>query len=176
MLLKEVYNQKLISNLASEIAKTESTFDEKKFLFLLSEEKLFNLALKQRMRSITYAIEYSLVNLNYKEKLVILQKVVTNIPKDRYSGLAFIIFPDFVEVFGKNDFEKSMNALEFFTEFGTSEFAVRQFIKIDQKKALSFFTNWSKSKNYHVRRLASEGLRPRLPWGEALPNFKKDPS
>ncbi len=176
MLLKEVYNQKFVLNLASEIAKTESKFDEKKFLFLLSEEKLSNLALKKRMRLITYAIEYSLINLDYQEKLIILQKTVSNLSKDKYSGLAFIIFPDFVEVFGQNDFEKSMNALEFFTEFGTSEFAVRKFIKLDQKKALVFFEKWSKSKNYHIRRLASEGLRPRLPWGDSLPNFKKDPS
>lgn len=35
---------------------------------------------------------------------------------------------------------------------------------------------WSKHKNYHVRRLASEGIRPRLPWAMALPDFKKDPS
>jgi 3-methyladenine DNA glycosylase AlkC len=92
------------------------------------------------------------------------------------SGLALIIFPDFVEVFGLKNFDESMDALEFFTEFGSSEFAVRQFVKLDQKRALEFFKKWSKSKNHHVRRLASEGLRPRLPWGEALNEFKKNPS
>jgi 3-methyladenine DNA glycosylase AlkC len=34
---------------------------------------------------------------------------------------------------------------------------------------------WAKSKNEHIRRLASEGSRPRLPWAVALPNFKKNP-
>lgn len=37
-------------------------------------------------------------------------------------------------------------------------------------------TRLSKHKNYHIRRLASEGCRPRLPWAPALPDFKKDPS
>ena len=35
---------------------------------------------------------------------------------------------------------------------------------------------WSKDKNHHLRRLSSEGCRPRLPWAMALPAFKKDPS
>jgi 3-methyladenine DNA glycosylase AlkC len=35
---------------------------------------------------------------------------------------------------------------------------------------------WAKHKNAHVRRLASEGCRPRLPWAMALPAFKKDPA
>jgi 3-methyladenine DNA glycosylase AlkC len=69
-----------------------------------------------------------------------------------------------------------MNALEFLTQFGSAEFAVRQFIKLDEARALKFFVKWSKSPNYHVRRLASEGCRPRLPWGEALQNFKKNPA
>ncbi len=35
---------------------------------------------------------------------------------------------------------------------------------------------WAKDKNHHVRRLASEGIRPRLPWAMALTQFKKDPT
>ena len=105
-----------------------------------------------------------------------LKQVAFTIPKHKTSGLALIIFPDFVEIFGLENFDESMDALEFFTEFGSSEFAVRQFIKLDQKRALEFFKQWSKSKNHHVRRLASEGCRPRLPWGEALQTFKKNPA
>ena len=35
---------------------------------------------------------------------------------------------------------------------------------------------WAKHENEHVRRLASEGCRPALPWAQALPSFKKDPT
>ena len=41
---------------------------------------------------------------------------------------------------------------------------------------MKIMTKWSKHKNHHVRRLASEGSRPRLPWAIALPSFKKDPT
>ena len=35
---------------------------------------------------------------------------------------------------------------------------------------------WSKNKNVHVRRLSSEGLRPRLPWAKKLEQFIDDPT
>ncbi len=63
-----------------------------------------------------------------------------------------------------------------FTQFSSSEFAVRPYIIKYQKQMINQHLIWSKHKNYHVRRLASEGIRPRLPWAMALPDFKKDPS
>jgi 3-methyladenine DNA glycosylase AlkC len=87
-----------------------------------------------------------------------------------------IIFPDFVEVFGLDDWEASIPALEQFTKQSSSEFAVRPFIMMDQNRMMAQMTVWSASDNFHVRRLASEGCRPRLPWAMALPEFKRDPA
>ncbi len=67
-------------------------------------------------------------------------------------------------------------ALTHFTQFSSSEFAVRPYIIKYQKQMINQHLIWSKHKNYHVRRLASEGIRPRLPWAMALLDFKKDPS
>ncbi|GAB1466082.1 DNA alkylation repair protein [Aliarcobacter cryaerophilus] len=86
-----------------------------------------------------------------------------------------MIFQDFVEVFGLDDFEISMKALELFTIDSSSEFAIRQFIIKYEDKTINQMKIWAKSKNEHIRRLASEGSRPRLPWAVALPNFKKNP-
>ncbi|MBP7710601.1 MAG: DNA alkylation repair protein [Rickettsiales bacterium] len=196
MLLKEVYGDEFLKALAAAILKFDAQFNAKKFLKI----DLRAQELKQRMRSITLALDESLSPKKYQQKVEVLKKAVVAISKDKNSGLALIIFPDFVEVFGVSEilkqvqddkiknrhpelvsgsieiFNFSMQALEFFTEFGSSEFAVRQFIKLDSKHALTFFKKWTKSENYHVRRLASEGCRPRLPWGEALPIFKKDPT
>lgn len=172
MLLKEIYDEQFLQRLATAILKIDADFDARKFLKIdLSKQEL-----KQRMRSIALALNESLSPKKYQQKVEILKVVAPTMAKDKNAGLALIIFPDFVEVFGLDDFDFSMQALEFFTEFGTAEFAVRQFIKLDCKRALVFFQKWSKSKNYHVRRLASEGCRPRLPWGEALGLFKKDPT
>lgn len=192
MLLKDIYNKVFIENLADSIAKFDDKFSSDTLLKIERCESWKDLSLKQRMRAITHgldkALSKKLPQRSYQEKVIILQKSVAIIPEHKNSGLSLIIFPDFIEVFGckeifdnseekfkKEIFEISMNALAFFTEFGSSEFAVRQFIKYDQKSALEFFENWAVSDNYHIRRLASEGIRSRLPWGEALTSFKKDP-
>lgn len=191
MLLKEVYNQNFLKHLADVSLLVDAKFDHKNFLKNFAKKDWQEKALKQRMRAISIALEQSLSAPNYLEKIAALKQIVVKLSKDKSSGLALIIFPDFVELSlschpcvrasesrGSHefDFDFSMQALEFFTEFSTSEFAVRRFIKANQARALKFFHQWTKSKNHHVRRLASEGCRPRLPWGEALPEFKKDPS
>ena len=57
----------------------------------------------------------------------------------------------------------------------SAEFAVRPFIKKYPKQMMTQMGIWAKSKNHHIRRLTSEGCRPRLPWAMALPEFKKNP-
>ena len=69
-----------------------------------------------------------------------------------------------------------MAALERYTVFSSSEFAVRPFIISHEARMMEQMSAWARHANEHVRRLASEGCRPRLPWGQALPRFQKDPS
>ena len=68
-----------------------------------------------------------------------------------------------------------MEALRFFTPFGSSEFAVRSFISADPERALGIMKAWAADSNEHVRRLASEGSRPRLPWGMKLKMLVQNP-
>jgi 3-methyladenine DNA glycosylase AlkC len=93
-------------------------------------------------------------------------------------GFPYLIFPDFVAVYGKAEkhWELSLNALEFFTQQSSSEFAIRTFILSDPERVMRRMASWAKHSNEHVRRLSSEGCRPRLPWGEALPIFKENPA
>lgn len=78
--------------------------------------------------------------------------------------------------YGLDDFDSSMEALKEITKRGTSEFDVRPFIISTPERAFETITAWSKDENYHVRRLASEGTRPRLPWGIQLKQLIEDPS
>jgi 3-methyladenine DNA glycosylase AlkC len=174
MLLKEVYSEDFLFLLAKTIKNFDNKFADKELLKLLNNWGQKDL--KQRMRAISLKLFTTLSADTYQEKIATLKQVVVALAKEKNSSLAFIVFPDFVENFGLDDFDFSMSALEFFTEFGSSEFAVRQFIKSDQKRALNLIKKWTKSKNVHIRRLASEGIRPMLPWGEALIEFKKDPA
>ena len=87
-----------------------------------------------------------------------------------------MILPDFVEVFGLDDWEASLPILEEFTQFASAEFAVRMFIKKDPSTMMAQMLSWADHENANVRRLASEGCRPRLPWGMKLPDLIDDPS
>src|SRR5690606_16915988 len=57
----------------------------------------------------------------------------------------------------------------------SSEFAIRRFIVQDGSNVMKLMKEWSFDDNEHVRRLSSEGCRPRLPWSINLPEFIKNP-
>jgi 3-methyladenine DNA glycosylase AlkC len=75
-----------------------------------------------------------------------------------------------------NYFEPSVKALQEITSLASAEFAVRPFLLKYPQQMLQTMAAWSIHPNLHVRRLASEGCRPRLPWAMAVPFLKKDPS
>ena len=70
----------------------------------------------------------------------------------------------------------SMDAIARYTPYATAEFAVRAFIISHEKRMMAQMLEWTKHENEHIRRLASEGCRPALPWGQALTKYKKDPT
>jgi len=76
----------------------------------------------------------------------------------------------------EKDWDLSMSAMELYTQYASSEFAVRPFIIKHEHRMMEQMYAWSKHENEHVRRLSSEGCRPALPWGQALNSFKKDPA
>ena len=90
-------------------------------------------------------------------------------------GWAIMPMADFVALRGQDHFELSMDVLRQMTSRFTSEFAVRPFIAADPMKAVELALKWAKSDNHHERRLASEGWRPRLPWGMRLNCFVDEP-
>ncbi len=170
-LLKFIYNDVYISKLTEAIHSQYDPFPRKDFIQSVFSSEWDRLELKQRMRHITQCLGHALPP-EYDITIRILQN---SIPSLTGHGLENIIFPDFVEVFGLNDWSISLPALELFTIYSTSEFAVRPFIMHDSERMMSQMKDWAKHENHHVRRLASEGCRPRLPWAVALPEFKHDP-
>ncbi len=81
----------------------------------------------------------------------------------------------YVELYGIENFEISIQILEEITKRNTAEFAIRPFINKYPNETLNLIKKWSKSKNFHLRRLASEGLRPKLPWASKLNLFIENP-
>ncbi|MBE9560070.1 MAG: DNA alkylation repair protein [Proteobacteria bacterium] len=167
--LKNLYSKRLIKGLGIEISKHHISFDQKAFDRSIFDKNWKDKELKQRMRHIAKCLHQHLP-VNYKKAIKILKPVSA-----QFSGFEYMFFQDYVECYGMDDFETSMPALEHFTKFSSSEFAVRAFILQDEKRMMKQMLDWTESDNHHVRRLATEGCRPRLPWAIALPSFKKNP-
>jgi len=167
--LKNMFSKDYLNNFADAFKKKYPKFDKSKFLNLVFDSEWDKKELKQRMRHISICLHEVLPD-DYREAIEILKKSVIH-----FKGFLSMVFPDYVEVYGLNNYKASMNALELFTQFGSSEFAIRPFIVKYPKNAMQQMLKWAKHKNHHVRRLASEGSRPRLPWAIGLPEFKKNP-
>jgi len=78
--------------------------------------------------------------------------------------------------YGLDDFEASLLLLKEMTKRFTSEFDIRYFLLADQERALEIMQGWINDPSHHVRRLVSEGTRPRLPWAMQLPRLIEDPA
>jgi 3-methyladenine DNA glycosylase AlkC len=168
--LKNLYNPALVNRIAEETARVYKPFKTKSFIQSVLDKSWEEKELKQRTRHIVLSLHKHLP-VSYPEQVQVLKKVAPH-----FTGYPAVLFPDFIEVFGMDDPDISIGALELFTQYSTSEFAVRPFIMRYEKQMLKQHLKWAGHDNHHVRRLASEGIRPRLPWAMALPAFKKDPS
>lgn len=83
---------------------------------------------------------------------------------------------DYVALKGQDDLDTSLNALRAMTTRFTAEFAIRPFLARHPEETLAHMRAWASDPSHHVRRLASEGSRPRLPWGMRLHRFVDDPA
>jgi 3-methyladenine DNA glycosylase AlkC len=77
---------------------------------------------------------------------------------------------------GLDHFEPSMEALRELTRRFTSEYGIRPFLVRHPERTLDRLRAWASDPDVHVRRLVSEGTRPRLPWAPRLRAFQEDPA
>ncbi len=168
--LKDMFNKNFYQRLAVEFNKADKHFHIDNFVKDVTKG-LDALSLNQRLRNTTVVLKKHLPD-DYKKSIDILYKVVPQF-SSHYTSL---LFPDFVGQYGHDDFNLSMDALKYLTQLGSSEFAIREFLKRDFAKTLKVMNKWAEDKNHHVRRLASEGSRSRLPWSFNLDEVIKNPS
>jgi 3-methyladenine DNA glycosylase AlkC len=151
----------------------EPAFDEPVFL-ATAFDGLEHLTLMERVRRASGAIDAGSRGLRagYDAVLALLMQAAPLLGK----GFVSLVAPDYVGQYGRHAFERSMDALKYLTPFGSSEFAVREFLRDDTHRALAIMETWSTDSDDAVRRLASEGSRPRLPWSFRLGDIEGDPS
>jgi len=167
--LKAMYNETFLRAFIDIVRKAYPAFDGEAFVRLTLGAGWNELELKGRMRRISESLRAKLP-VEYESALGILEEIADECP-----GFPYLFFPDFVERYGLEHWDRSIAALEKFTMMSSSEFAVRPFLILDQPRMMAQMLRWSGHPNEHVRRLASEGCRPRLPWAVALPALKRDP-
>jgi len=164
--------------IASMIAPVYPTFDAAGFVSEVLDG-FDTLALMARGKKIAQALRRFLPN-DYPEALAILMASVDQ-PHGRDPRLtlgSFLYLPHtmFVADHGLDHFEASMAAQHTLTQRFSAEFSIRPFLEHHTQATLDQLTIWASDPSEHVRRLVSEGSRPRLPWAPRLRQFQADPT
>lgn len=116
---------------------------------------------------------------DYEQALAVLMNILGP-PNPNETGMFtyyYWVLPigKFVEKYGLDHFDLSMHAIGEITRRNTGEYAVRPYIRKDPVASLAIIRGWAMSDDFHLRRLGSEGLRPKLPWAPKLDIFNENP-
>jgi len=177
--LRDVFNSPMIRAQARRLKQAWGPFDQEGFLAAILP-KLQALSFGDRSKLITLQLHQHLPK-DYPQALaILLDSLPDELKTENLSGQEgnFILWPmtRYVSQYGIEDFERSMQALKMMTKCFSAESDLRYFIQRYPQKTLERLGEWALDENLHVRRLVSEGIRPRLPLCMALPEFKRDPA
>lgn len=176
-LFKNIYNTISIGRFADVVSQVVPAFEKEEFLTSIFDADWEERELKQRMRHISITLHTHLAQ-DYDESIAQLLKILAQLQVKgiRETSIEFMFFPDFIELYGLDHFDTSVNAFETVTQFTSCEFGVRPFIIKYPQQMIQRMADWSQHEQATVRRLSTEGCRPRLPWAMAIPDLKKDPT
>jgi 3-methyladenine DNA glycosylase AlkC len=165
-----LYHPEKIRDLGTRLQSVDSKFPKEKFISAVLG-KFPELELKDRIRWITKVLRECLPE-NYEKALRILLEALPepcdpDLSDGDFGDFIYAPFSEYVASFGCNskDLELSLNALREITKRFSAEFGIRPFLHQFPKQTLKKLYEFTEDPHYHVRRLASEGTRPNLPWG-----------
>lgn len=166
----QLFNERKITKIADDIQRVYSDFKREQFIQDVVQ-KFPELELKQRINHISFCLKAHLPQ-NFSDALEILLQSLPepcnpNLNDNDFGDFIYAAHGDFVAQYGcsKEFLDVSLDALEQLTMRFSVEYAIRNFINAFPEKTLKKIEQWSQHPHYHVRRLASEGTRPKLPWG-----------
>lgn len=176
-LMKDGLGVHAIKRIATSVALVVPGFNAKAFQ-KDAERGLDELELKARVHHLI-AVLHRHYDMPFKK----LSKHLQNLPAvwDRGSAVenkaGFAAWPliDYVAVYGLQHPKEALQTLEKLTPMFSAEFAIRPFIQQHTEITYAKLLQWCTHPSEHVRRLASEGSRSRLPWGMRLPQFIHNP-
>jgi 3-methyladenine DNA glycosylase AlkC len=175
--LKDHLGTTAVRRIASELHGVHPSFDVKTFLRKAS--RLGDRSLTERARYIATVMRAMLP----EDPLMALGLITRSFgpPLTRPYGngpevLRYLPHAYFIATYGLDHFDASMAATHALTQRFTGEFTVRPFLERYPEAMLAVLSRWVLDPSEHVRRLVSEGTRPRLPWAPRLAVFERDPS
>ena len=175
---KNYYNEEMAWRLEGMIAQVYPAFDVQAFVAQVRPQ-LPPLELKERVAVFSQAFRDHLPT-DYPQAVEILLAILGPSLHEEEGmfndGWHMMPLAHFVEVYGLEHFEVSVRAMKEITQRHSSEFTIRPFLVRYPAEMLAVLQEWVHDPSFHVRRLVSEGTRPRLPWGMRLHQFVKDPT
>ena len=167
--LKNQFDADVVELLAERFRATSQDFDSPRFTAILLES-FPRLELKQRINLVADTIA-QLLATDYPEML----EIVAGVARTGVDGFAAWPLCSFVERHGVDHPELSLVAMETLTVRWSCEFAIRPFLDDHLELTRTFLRRWVHDDHEAIRRLASEGTRPRLPWGPKVQALLDDP-
>ncbi|MBK9255431.1 MAG: DNA alkylation repair protein [Saprospiraceae bacterium] len=176
-LLKHIYNTSFFDTYSDVLSERIPGFDNDLFMAHFATRHWESLELKQRMAYLAQ-ITNKLLPEPYPEKVETILRLIDDLRKRgvKDQNLEYIFLADIITEHGLHDLKTSIHAIEHITQFTSFEFAGRPFFIQYPSEMMEQMLTWASHPNANVRRYASEGCRPRLPWGLQLKQFVADPS
>ncbi len=186
---KELFSHALIADMAASISRVYPQFDDAGFIRDASQN-LASLELKQRSNQVLDALSTHLP-ADFSTAAAIINQSLAPAPDGDFNdiddpqpdvsgqgvrGWAIMPMADYIARHGQDNIALSMDSLYQLTQRFSAEFAIRPFLARHTAQTLAILARWVDDPNAHVRRLVSEGTRPRLPWGMRLSVFIEDPA
>jgi 3-methyladenine DNA glycosylase AlkC len=175
--LKNYYGPDVPARIARMIKGVDSAFNPEAFL-TDALEGYQALELTPRARQIADALGRHLPQDYERAIEILMASLGPKLDVAELTGMtAFVYLPHvfYVAKFGVDHFEASMRAQYELTQRFTAEYSIRVFLERYPQRTLARLRHWAQDSNAHVRRLVSEGTRPRLPWAPRLRAFQDDP-
>lgn len=174
--LKDIYSTQFINSFLLQLQHVYPALSIKQIAKDILCKEWHQLELKQRWRHISICMKKHLPE-DYNTTIQILVKLCKHLQNDKLSmSFEYMFIPDFIEVYGVQNYSASIKAIESITQFTSCEYAIRPFLNEYPQQTMQQMYMWSMHKHINVRRFASEGCRPKLPWALGVPFLKKDVS
>ncbi|MFN0159579.1 MAG: hypothetical protein ACKVQQ_00005, partial [Burkholderiales bacterium] len=178
MSITAAFGERLAILLAGKIVSVYRDFPDKEFSRRVKKE-VVGKSYTQRIEIIADLLKDCLPE-KYTHALAVLMQILG--PENEEETGMFTNFywllpvGKFIEKHGLGNFAESIRAIEEVTKRNTGEYAIRPYARKYPAKTLAVCARWARSRNFHLRRLASEGLRPKLPWAPKLDAWNENPA